>query len=85
MDDTDLFVIKRTLQALLKIGSQGLRKDDLLDQAELAAGRPLTSEQRERAFAVLRDRKWIEGHLEPILHHERWTLTERGLTTLESL
>jgi hypothetical protein len=85
MDDNDLYIIKRTLGVLQRIGSAGMRKDDLLDQAELAAARPVTTEQRERCFQELESRRWIESHLEPILHHRRYTLTERGIAALESL
>ena len=85
MDTNDLYVLKRMLGVLKDIGSTGVRKDDLLDQAEIAADRPLTTDQRERVFAALKDRHYIVAHLQPITHHERWTLTERGLTAYEAL
>lgn len=85
MDDTDLYILKRTLGVLKAIGTAGMRKDDVLEQAELAAGRILTTEQRERCWKELQERRWIVGHWEPILRHERWSLTERGMIALESL
>jgi len=85
MDDRDIFILKKILTVLRGIGGVGLRKDDLLDHAEIAAGLPLTTEQRERCFQELRDRKYINSHFEPVIRQERWSLTERGMTALESL
>lgn len=85
MDTNDLFVMKRMLGVLKEIGSVGVRANDLLDQAELAAGMPLTTDQRHRVFSELNERRYIVSHIQPITHHERWTLTERGMTAYEAL
>ena len=85
MDSLDKFVVKTALQTLHAAGGTGLKKSALLDQIDLAAGAPTTSEQREAAFSLLRDRGWITFHMEPIWHDQRWTLTERGLTALEGM
>ena len=85
MDSIDRYVIKTALETLRAAGGTGLKKQALLNQIDLAAGAPTTNEQREAAFSLMRDRGWIEFHMEPIWHDQRWTLTERGLTALEGM
>jgi len=85
MDPLDRHVIKTALKTLQAAGGTGIKKPALLDQIDLAAGYATTSEQREAAFSLLRDRGWITYHYEPIFHDQRWTLTERGLTALEGM
>lgn len=85
MDTTDAYVLKVMLKSLQAVGGIGLTKAALVSQAELAAGMPLTDEQRETAFVLLRDRGYANNHLEPVTHQVRWSLTERGATALESL
>ena len=85
MDALDKHVIKTALESLRAAGGTGLKKAALLSQIDLAAGAPTTNEQRESAFALLKDRGWITFYMEPIWHDRRWTLTERGLTALEGM
>ena len=85
MNDLDRYVIKTALQTLNAAGGCGLLKKALLDQIDLAAGAPTTDEQREAAFALLEERGWMTSYLEPIWHKRRYTITERGLTALESM
>ena len=85
MDATDRHVVKTALATLRAAGGTGLRKSALLSQIDLAAGAPTTDEQREEAFAMLRDRGWMDSHFDPVWHDRRWTITERGLTALEGM
>ena len=85
MDGTDKHVIKTALKTLQAAAGTGLKKSALLDQIDLAAGAPTTNEQREAAFQMLKERGWINFYMEPIWHHQRWVLTERGLTALEGM
>jgi len=85
MNAMDKYVIKTALESLRAAGGTGLKKPALLGQIDLAAGAPTTSEQREAAFSLLRDRGWITFYMEPIWHDQRWVLTERGLTALEGM
>jgi hypothetical protein len=85
MDATDKHVIKTALKTLNAAGGIGVSKAALLSQIELAAGTPVTGEQLESAFQMLRDRGWMDCHFEPIWHTQRFTLTERGLTALEGM
>lgn len=85
MDALDRYVIKTALKTLQAAGGSGIKKPALLDQIDLAAGYTTTTEQREAAFSLMRDRGWITFYMEPIFHDQRWTLTERGLTALEGM
>lgn len=85
MNDLDRYVIKTALETLRAAGSTGVTKKALLMQIDLAAGAPTTDEQRENAFSLMRDRGWINSHMEAVWHTERWSLTERGLTALEGM
>ena len=85
MDELDRHVVKTALATLRAAGGAGLTKAALLSQMDLAAGAPTDSERREAAFAMLRDRGWMDCHLEPVWHDRRWTLTERGMAALEAM
>ena len=85
MDALDRHVIKTALKTLQAAGGTGVKKAALLSQIDLAAGAPTTDEQREAAFALMRDRGWITFYMEPIWHDQRWTITERGMTALEGM
>ena len=85
MNATDKHVIKTALKTLQAAGGTGLKKSALLEQIDLAAGAPTTNEQREMAFAMMRERGWISFYMEPIWHDQRWILTDRGLTALEGM
>ena len=85
MNATDKFVTMTALETLRAAGGTGVKKSALLDQIDLAAGTPTTSEQREEAFRLLQNRGWIDYHFEPVWHEQRWTITERGMTALEGM
>ena len=85
MNAIDRHVIKTALQTLDAAGGAGVKKTALLSQIDLAAGTPTTDEQRENAFSLLKSRGWIDFHLDPIWHEQRWTITERGKTALEAM
>ena len=81
MDARRALTLKKTLEALRRIGSVGMTKKDILDLAELSAGM-LTTEERDALWEELEGRRWIVGHWEPILRVERWSVTERGVAAL---
>ncbi len=85
MDAHDQLTLKKTLDALRKIGPAGMTKADILDLAELSAGQPLTTERRETLWQMLAERRYVAGHWEPVTRAERWALTERGMTALDAL
>ena len=85
MDAVDQFAIKSALRLLQAAGGVGLTKTALLNQMSLAAGAPLSDQQLEAAFSLIKSRQWIDYHFEPIWHRQRWTLTARGMTALEGM
>ena len=85
MDEMDATVIRTALRTLAAAGGAGVLRADLLAQIDRAHGSPLSEDERDAFFALLRDRGWTESHLEPILRQRRWTLTPRGLDALEGL
>ena len=78
MTDTDILVIRKMLQLLIGVGPDGLEEDALKEQAEIAAGRPLTTAEQDLAVRHLRDRKWIASYRQPITERVRWYVTEQG-------
>jgi len=78
MTDTDILIIRKMLQILIGIGPDGLEDDALKEQAEIAAGRPLTTSEQDLAVKQLRDRKWIASYRQPITDRVRWYVTEPG-------
>ncbi len=78
MTDTDILVIRKMLQLLIGVGPDGLEEDALKEQAELAAGRPLTTLEQDLAVKLMKDRKWIASYRQPITERDRWYVTESG-------
>lgn len=81
MDARRALTVKRTLEALRRIGSVGMTREDLLDLAEISAGM-MTTAEKDALWEELEGRRWIAGHWEPILKVQRWSLTERGAAAL---
>ena len=84
MDATDKYVVKSALEALKATGGMGTTKGALLKLMALAAP-TADAETLDTAFQLLKDRGWVDFHLDGVWHEKRWTLTERGLTALEGM
>ncbi len=80
-----LAIAKAALAALARIEPDGLARESLLDLAQLAGQRLLTTAERQQAFFVLRDREWIAPHTNPITGWETWSITANGLSALAAL
>lgn len=78
MTDTDIIVIRKMLGILIGIGPGGLEERDLKEQAEIAAGRPLTTAEQDLAVKLIKDRGWIASYRQPITERVRWYATEQG-------
>ena len=78
MTDTDILVIRKMLKILIDLGPGGLEERDLKEQAEIAAGRPLTTSDQDLAVRLLKDRGWIASYRQPITERVRWYATEQG-------
>lgn len=78
MTDTDILVIRKMLGILTGIGPAGLEEQDLKEQAEIAAGVPLTTAEQDLAVRQMKDRKWIASYRQPVTERVRWYITEAG-------
>jgi|GEM_PF-2410250 len=78
MTDTDILVIRKMLGVLMGIGSQGLETAALKEQAEIAAGTPLTTAEKDLAARLLEERRWIASYRQPLTGRVRWYVTEAG-------
>ena len=78
MTDTDILVMRKMLQILIGVGPDGLEEHDLKEQAEIAAGRPLTTSEQDLAVKLMKDRKWIASYRQPVTERVRWYATEQG-------
>ena len=78
-------IVKDALELVAASGTTGVLKSKLLSSLRTPDGQPLTPEQQGVVFGILTGRCWIVGHMEPVWHTKRFTLTERGLTALEAM
>jgi hypothetical protein len=78
MTDTDIIVIRKMLKILIDLGPAGLEAKDLKEQAELAAGVPLTTVEKDLAVKTMSERGWIASYRQPITERVRWYATEPG-------
>lgn len=78
MTDTDIIVIRKMLKILIDLGPAGLEERDLKEQAEIAAGRPLTTLEQDLAVKLMKERGWIASFRQPITERVRWYATEQG-------
>lgn len=78
MTDTDILIVRKMLRILIDIGPDGLEEDALKEQAEIAAGRPLTTAEKDLAFQQLKDRVWIASYKQPYTQRVRWYVSEQG-------
>lgn len=85
MEAVDKYILKVGLETLRAAGGAGVSERALRDQIDLAAGAPLYTEQIDNALQMMKERGWMDFHLDRIFNYRRWTLTERGATALEGL
>lgn len=78
MTDTDIIILRKMLKILLAIGPAGLEEKDLKEQAEIAAGLPLTTVEKDLAVKDMSGRGWIASYRQPITGRVRWYITEAG-------
>jgi hypothetical protein len=77
--------MRKMLNILIGIGPDGLEENDLKEQAEIAAGRPLTTAEQDFAVKLMKDRKWIASYRQPVTERVRWYVTEHGKIAYASL
>ncbi len=85
MTDTDIIVIRKMLKILIALGPAGLEEKDLKEQAELAAGVPLTTVEKDLAVRTMSERGWIASYRQPVTERVRWYATAQGTAAYASL
>jgi len=85
MTDTDILVIRKMLKILIGLGPTGLEEKDLKEQAEIAAGIPLTTLEKDLAVKAMSEREWIASYRQPITGRVRWYATAQGQVAYAAL
>lgn len=78
----NIAICKQALSALARLEPDGISRDTLLDLAQSAVGRLLTTREKDAAFFELKDREWITPHINPIIGTETWSITANGHNAL---
>ena len=78
-------LIKDALETVAATGTTGALKSKLMASLRKLDGHPLSPEEQSVIFGILTGRGWIEGHIEPVWHNTRWTLTVKGREALEAM
>jgi DNA-binding MarR family transcriptional regulator len=85
MTDTDILILRKMLKILSDIGPGGLEEGGLKEQAELAAGQPLTTVEKDLAVKTLSERGWIASYRNSITGRVRWYVTDQGKAAYAAL
>ena len=78
-------IVKDALKMIQLTGTNGALKSDVLSNLRTPDGQPLNQEQQSVIWGILTGRNWIVGHIEPVWHNTRWTLTDAGANALEAM
>ena len=78
-------IVKDALEYVAASGTTGVLKSKLLSTLRTVDGQRLSPEQEGVIFGILTGRNWIVGHIEPVWHNTRWTLTDAGAKALEAM
>lgn len=78
-------IVKDALELVAASGTTGVLKSKLLSTLRTVDGQRLSPEQEASIFSTLVGRGWIVGHIEPVWHNTRWTLTVKGSEALSQM
>ena len=78
-------IVKDALKMIQLTGTNGALKSDILSNLRTPDGQPLTPEQQGVIWGTLTGRQWVVGHVEPLWHNTRWSLTLSGVRALEQM
>ena len=78
-------IVKDALQLIRLTGTNGALKSDVLSNLRTPDGQQLNPEQQGVIWGILTGRNWIVGHVEPLWHNMRWSLTLSGVSALEAM
>ena len=73
----DIGLIKHALRILDTIGAAGLPEESLMEELEIAAGRPLTTTQAREVLIYCTDRGWTNTRRDDFGRTIHW-ITEAG-------
>ena len=78
-------IVKDALKMIQLTGKNGALKSDVLSTLRTPDGQQLNPEQQGAIWGTLTGRNWIVGHVEPLWHNTRWSLTVSGFRALEQM
>ena len=78
-------IVKDALKMIQLTGKNGALKSDVLSTLRTPDGQLLTPEQKEVIWGTLTGRQWIVGHVDPVWHNMRWSITVSGIRALEAM
>lgn len=80
----DITIIRNTLSILKRIGPRGLAEHPLMQEIEVAEGRPLTTREAQDHIAWCVDRGWIHSRRDQFERTVYW-ITDAGQNTLAGM
>ena len=80
----DITIIKNTLSILKRIGARGLAEHPLMQEIEVAEGRPLTTQETQDHIIYCVDKGWIHSRRDMFDQTIYW-LTDAGHNTLAGM
>lgn len=80
----DIALVKHTLSVLKRIGPQGLAEHPLMQELEIACGRPLTTQEARDHILYCFDRGWIRSRRD-IFERTVYWLSDAGQNTLAGM
>ena len=85
MTPHEIYRIKEALKVLEYAGPQGVGRDALLGQTEIATGQILTSSEKDRLLETLTEKQWAYSFRDPLSGNIRYVLTGPGTLARNAL
>ena len=85
MTDAIIHIIKKMLRTLDMIGPAGLEENTVKEQADIAAGFPITTTEKDLAFQALVERGWVKSYRQELTGRIRFYLSDSGRAALAGL
>jgi hypothetical protein len=85
MTDLTLHIIRKMLGILDALGPAGLEEATLKEQADIAAGCPTTTTERDIAMQTCAERGWIKSYRQELTGRIRYYLSDAGRTAKAGL
>ena len=85
MTDTNSFIIRKMLKALIDIGPSGFELQDLKDFVNASSLALMTTLDMDTAIALMRAEGWIASFQNPVTKRVRWYISEQGKMAFAAL